>query len=90
MENEINVNWMDEPIEKFPGKRGFYRLMCLILLKKRMTYANMYVLAYALNKDKYKDNEVKLKEKILKELAWIYYYNNGKLPNSFKFNDKEK
>ena len=85
MENEINVNWMDEPIEKFPGKRGLYRLMSLILLKRRMTYANMYVLAYALNKNKYKDNEVKLKEKI-----WIYYYNNGKLPDSFKFNDKEK
>lgn len=83
-----NVNWMDEPIENFPGKKGYYRLMCLIFLKRRLTYSNLYVLTYAMHKNKFKDNELLLKEKIIKELAGIYYYNNKKLPNGFEFTNK--
>lgn len=85
MEKKIDVSWMDETIEDFPGNKGVYKLMCLILFKRRMTYANMYVLTYAMNKKKYKDNEKELKEKILKELAAVYYFNNKKLPESFEF-----
>ena len=44
-----------------------------------MTYSNMYVFTYALHKRKFKDNELFLKEKILKDLAKIYYFNNNKL-----------
>ena len=88
-DNTINIKWMDEIIEKVPGWQCKYRLLCAFLLKKRLTYSNMYVLSYALNKVKFKDNEVLLKEKIIKDLAIIYYYNNGKLPNGFNFNIEE-
>lgn len=88
-DNNINVKWMDETIEKVPGWQGKYRLLCTFLLKKRLTYSNMYVLSYALNKAKFKDNEVSLKEKIIKDLAIIYYYNNGKLPNGFNLSIEE-
>lgn len=83
MSSDLNVTWMDETIERVPGNQGTYRLMCLLLLKKRMTYANMYVFTYALHKNKYKDNELVLKEKILTDLAKIYYFNNQKLPEGF-------
>lgn len=92
MENNINVEWMDETIEQVPGNQGKYRLMCLLLFKRRMTYANMYILTYALHKRKFKNNETLLKEKIVKDLAAIYYFNNKRLPDGFKFeisNDSE-
>lgn len=80
----INVNWMDETIEDFPGNKGIYRLFCIMLCKRKMTYSNMYVLTYALHKHKYKENENKLKEKIIKDLAAIYYFNNKRMPEGFK------
>lgn len=86
MSEGINVSWMDDTIEDFPGYKGLYKLFCLMHFKRKMTYSNMYVFTYALNKNKYKDNELKLKEKILKELALIYYHNNNKLPHGFEFN----
>ena len=83
MLGNINLDWMDEYVEEVPGKQGKYRLFCLLLLKRRMTYSNLYLLTYALHKNNFKDNELALKEKILKDLAAIYYYNNKKLPDGF-------
>lgn len=77
---------MDETVESLPNIQGTYKLLCALLLKRRMTYSNLYVLTYALNKNKFKDNELNLKEKIIKDLALIYYYNNKKLPEGFEFN----
>jgi hypothetical protein len=88
MEN-IDVSWMDETIDKYPGKKWFYKLICFFLLKKKLTYSNLYVLSYALSKNKYKNDEIKLKEKIIKDLAFIYYYNNNKLPKGFEKNGKK-
>jgi hypothetical protein len=85
MNTEYNFDWIDEPIEKLPNKQGWYRLFCLMLFKRRMTYANMYVLTYGLHKNKFKDNEDVLKEKILKDLAALYFFNNNKLPDGFEF-----
>lgn len=90
MFSDLDVVWMDEAIERIPGNQGIYRLMCLLLFKRRMTYANMYVFTYALHKNKYKDNELVLKEKILKELAQIYYFNNKKLPEGFEIEEKNE
>lgn len=84
MIEDTNVRWMDETIEEFPGHKGMYKLFCLMHFKKRMTYSDMYVFTYALNKNKYKNNELELKEKIIKDLAKIYYYNNKKLPYGFE------
>lgn len=84
MEIDYNGNWLDEKIERMPGGQKRYRLICLLFFKRRMTYANMYVFTYGIYKNKFKDNEEKLKEKILKELAYIYYYNNKRLPDGFE------
>lgn len=85
MNSQFNLTWMDEPIEKFPVCQGLYKVFCFLLMKRRMTYANMYVLTYALHKKQYKDNEIALKEKIVKDLAAIYLFNNDKLPDGFEF-----
>lgn len=90
IENNIDVTWMDEPVEKVPGWQGKYKLLCTLLFKKRLTYSNMYVLSYSLNKSKFKNNEAQLKENIIKDLAAIYYYNNNKLPNGFEIKYIEK
>lgn len=90
MSVEYNATWMDEVIEQVPGNQGRYRLLCLLLFKRRMTYANMYVFTYALHKNKFKDNEQVLKGKILKDLALIYYYNNKKLPDGFEIEEKNE
>lgn len=88
MDENVKVNWMDETVEELPNINGMYKLFCFLLFKRRMTYSNLYVLTYALNKDKdiFKNDENKLKEKIIKDLALIYYYNNKKLPEGFEFN----
>jgi hypothetical protein len=88
MSKEYDVKWMDETLEELPGGQKFYKFLCFLLLKRRMTYSNMYVLTYALNKLKFKNNELMLKEKILKDLATIYYYNNKKLPDGFTITAK--
>lgn len=84
MNSKFDVSWMDDTIEDFPGNKMLYKLFCFMLCKRRLTYANMYVFVYALNKNKYKDNELELKEKIVKDLAMIYYHNNKKLPDGFE------
>ena len=50
MNEDIDVSWMDETIENFPGNQGMYRLFCLLQFKRRMTYSDMYVFTYALHK----------------------------------------
>ena len=85
MNEEINVSWMNEMVEKIPGKQGFYKLLCVIFLKRRLTYNNLYVLSYAYHKKQFKNKEEELKIKIIKDLAKIYYFNNNKLPNGFDF-----
>jgi hypothetical protein len=72
-------------VEKIPGKQGFYKLLCVIFLKRRLTYNNLYVLSYAYHKKQFKNKEEELKIKILIDLAKIYYFNNNKLPNGFDF-----
>jgi hypothetical protein len=84
MEFNYDVKWMDEPVEKLPTGQGFYRLMCLLRFKRRLTYSDLYVFTYALNKNKFKDKENELKIRIIKELAAIYLYNNKKLPEGFE------
>lgn len=86
--NEFNTDWLDEKVEKIPnGGQGVYRLLCLMLFKKSMTYKELYVFAMTLNKRKFKDNETRMKELIIKELAKIYYYNTGNLPTGFDFDN---
>lgn len=84
MNSKLNMDWMDETIEKVPGGQGKYRLLCLILFKRRLTYLNMYAFTYELHRHKFRNDENKLKIKILKELALIYYFNNHRLPDGFE------
>jgi hypothetical protein len=90
VDSNFNVDWFNENVEKVPnGGQGMYRLLCAVMLKKRLTYRNLYVFAYALNKHKFKDNETRMKQMIIEELAKIYYFNTGKLPIGIEFNEKD-
>jgi hypothetical protein len=80
----LNFEWLNEEIETFPKYNGMYKLLCLMLLKKKLTYSNLYVLSYKLNKNKFKNNENVLKGQILKDLAYLYFFNNKKLPDGFE------
>lgn len=81
----VDSDWINEYIENFPGNKFLYRLICILHLKKKMRYIDLYLFTYALYKKSFKKNDTVLKEKILKELAGIYYYNNKKLPYGFNF-----
>ena len=84
-QNEFNTDWLNEQVEKVPNQeKGMYRLLCLLMLKKTLTYKNLYLFAYALNKHKFKDNELYMKQWIIEELAGLYYYNNNVLPDGFE------
>lgn len=88
--NSFNSEWLDEKVEKVPyGGQGMYRLLCAMMLKRRLTYQNLYVFAYALNKHRYKNNETYMKKLIIEELAKIYYFNNGRLPAGFEVKTEE-
>lgn len=85
MFNNVDIKWLDEEIKEFPSHKGIYKLLCLLLLKKYLTYSNLYVLTYALNKNKFKNRQNELKDKIIKDLVKLYLYNNNKLPYGFEY-----
>lgn len=79
MEKFENIKWMDEKINSLPKNNGIYKFVCLFLGKKKLSYKEMYLLLFNINKSKM--DETKCKEIVMNELINIYYFNNKKLPN---------
>ena len=81
MDREYNLTWMDETIERVPKLNWLYKFCCFMLLKskKKMTYNEMFMLLYGLNRRKL--GESKAKQYALAQTAIIYQFQNNKLPN---------
>lgn len=75
---EQDFEWAGEKIEKVPYKNWLYRLFCLITLRKRMSYKEMYLFLSELNRKA--DGEEKSKKKAFKRIIDFYEYNNGHRP----------
>lgn len=84
MRREYNLTWMDETIERVPKLNWLYKFCCFMLFKakKKMTYNEMFVLLYGLNRRKLGD--LKAKHYALAQIALIYQFQNNKMPNIYE------
>ena len=76
------IAWMDEKVENIKAIPGVYKLACIMLGKKKMSYKDLYLIAYGVNKDKL--GEEKAKIEALNNVIKIYEENNGHLPDNVK------
>lgn len=81
-EQEQDIAWTKEEINFFPGPDWIYRVACFTLGKKKLTYQQMFLVIYGMNRHL---GEKKAKEYALQKIIWIYELNNyGKLPEGIK------
>lgn len=45
-----NLAWFNEKIERVKGSNWLYRFLCFFLGRKRLTYKQMFLILYGLNK----------------------------------------
>lgn len=73
------MEWFDEKIEYIKGDRFLYKLVCFCLKgpKKRLSYKELYLLLYGLNKHKigHKNAKIKAVERII-EIYKSHHENN--------------
>lgn len=78
---DFEAGWLNEKLEKMPYNNWLYKVICFLMgkRKKKLTYKDMFLLLYGLNRKKYGDLEAK---KIsLYKIVEIYTVNNKKTPN---------
>lgn len=81
-EQEDEIAWTKELVEDVPSKRWLYRVSCFLLGKKRLTYQEMFMLIYGINKKNL--GEKMSKEVATQKIIGIYEYNNNKLPEGIE------
>lgn len=81
-EQEEEIAWTKEVIEKVPTKQWIYRIACFFLGKKKLTYQEMFMLLYGVNKKGV--GEKAAKEFATQQIIGIYEYNNNKLPEGIE------
>lgn len=73
------MEWFDEKIEYIEGDRFLYKLICFFLggPKKRLSYKELYIILYNINKGKLGIETAKKKSmnKILK--IYAYFHDNN-------------
>lgn len=83
------MEWFNEKIEYIKGDKFLYKLVCFCLKgpKKRLSYKELYILLYSLNKGLLGDKNAK--KKSIERIVEIYKsHHDNKEPN-FEFNDDE-
>jgi hypothetical protein len=77
-DEERDIAWTGEEIESVPSWGWMYRFVCFMLRKKKLTYREMFMLLYGINKKSLGEREAK--EFATQRIIAIYEYNNNKLP----------
>jgi hypothetical protein len=76
------MEWFEEKIEKINDDRFLYKIVCFLLggPKYRLSYKNLYLILYGLNRGKL--GEEKAKKKAMERVIKIYksHHNNNE-PN---------
>ena len=80
-EQENDISWTREEIERYPSPIWIYKVVCFMLHKKKLTYQEMFMLIYGMNK---RLGEKKAKEYAMQKIIWIYEMNNNKLPEGIE------
>lgn len=75
------MEWMDETIDRLENGNWIYKMVCFFLgrRKKKMTYKEMYLLLFGLNKKDLGEEEAK--KAALERILKIYKHSHNKLPN---------
>jgi hypothetical protein len=80
-EQEQDIAWTKEEVGFLPLPDWIYRVACFILHKKKLTYQEVFMLIYGMNKHL---GEKKAKEYAMQKIIWIYEINNNKLPEGIE------
>lgn len=73
-DNFSTLNWLDEKINSLPKNNWLYKLVCIFLCKKKLSYKEMYLILQRLNKHL---GEEEAKRMSMLEIINIYNFNNG-------------
>lgn len=86
----IETEWLNETVEKVDKCNWLYKFICFCLgkRKKKLTYQELFLFLYGLNRKKL--GERKAKELSMKRIIEIYkYLHDNKLPKGMEGNDDE-
>lgn len=70
-----DIKWVNEKIQSLPKNNGLYKFVCMLLGKRKLSYKQMYLLLFNINKGKLGEEEAKLAA--FNEIVKIYKHNNN-------------
>jgi hypothetical protein len=79
------MEWFDEKIEDIKGDKFIYKIICFLLggRKKRLSYKQVYLILYGINKSRY--GVEKAKKLAMSRILDIYAsHHNNNYPKDFK------
>lgn len=88
-DNQLNIDWLNEKIDRIENDKFLYKFICFLLggPKHRLTYKEVYLILYNLNKKSL--GEEKAKKKSIAKILQIYKnLHNNELPNGIEYDDK--
>lgn len=68
-----NINWFDDKIASIPKNNWLYKMACIFLCKKKLSYKEMYLILQRLNKHLGENESKKI---AMTEIINIYNFNN--------------
>ena len=79
--------WMEETVQSVEHANWLYRFCCFLLgkKKKKLTYKELFLLLYGINRRKMGDKEAKTFA--MNQILKTYKFHNNKLPNGIKENE---
>ena len=83
---KYDLSWMEGTVESVPSMNWLYRICCILLFRKRMTYNELFMLLYGINKRALGEQDAKIlaMNQVLKTYKHL---NNNKLPER-KYEDE--
>ena len=81
-EQEQEIAWTRDDINDVPSYKWIYKVACFLIGKKKMTYQEMFLLFYGLNKKNI--GEEQAKKYAIERIIALYEYNNGKTPEGIE------
>lgn len=85
----MTSEWLKEHIPSLKHGNWLYKIICFLMGKRRkkLTYEEMYLLLYGINRNK-KIEEYTVKKKSMLKVIDIYkYHHNNKLPKGLEYDD---
>jgi hypothetical protein len=83
------TEWLQERIPKLDKMNWLYQTICFLMgkRKKKLTYENMYVLLYGLNRNSFKEEDSK-KLAMTRVIEIYKSLHNNNLPKGVEYDDK--